>query len=84
MEGCDEGREYSAEELLIYAVLETFVTDMRLAPRRRECNKKMQFILDEARSEWTAELCMWLDLDHSWFCQILENMARQSGYETRI
>lgn len=79
-----ERRAESPEEQLIYAILESYVVDMRLAPRRRTGEKKMQFLLEEARTPWTAELCLWLDVDHEWFCDALEKLARDLGYENRI
>lgn len=74
------------EALLYYSVLETYAIDMRLGwlhmlePRR---SKHVAFLLEEARSPWTEQLCSWLDVSHSWFVAQLEKQARDLGYENR-
>jgi len=84
MEGFFERRECSPEEQLLYCVLETYITDLKLAPRRRNGHQRMQFLLEEARSNWTAELCMLLDINRNWFVESLEKLALELGYEHRI
>jgi hypothetical protein len=73
------------EALLWYAVLETYVTDIRLAwihyeePRR---SRKIYDLLSSARAD--GELCSHLDIDPGWFYSQLEKMAMELGYEPRI
>lgn len=79
-------RHENPESLLYYSILETYAVDMRLLwvhadePRR---SKQAAWMLEEARSGWTAHLCAMIDVDHEWFVAQLEKQARELGYENR-